>query len=220
MDNKFFISSNVGYTPQQVAFIKKDNYYLFRAFSHLVRTIKKGEEVGGSYRPALFSGELPSDTSGVKIQSNRVAEKVKRLMLELTGKDGAKRQEFFLQSHFTIKVLESLFSGYIADSKAFWSNYKPVPGIEAELASKKAIEGAIFIKRYDPNAPIGFNWYNAIDTFATFDINGKFVLNGGAPPRWDELALAQAVQKELVLIKSNPRFKKNYHNDIAPNALY
>lgn len=215
MKNKYFIDGNGGLQGEQLANMKLNNYYLFRALSHLCKTAideKSTDKIGGPFRAALLSGELQRSDSQTGMDTNDLAGKLKFLVVALSDKSHPENIEKFKKSFLCQSVLKPLMRGDSIDDPANeWKNFKHTSNYDAKFKNKKAIDAAIICKRDDATAPLGIDFSKVIDSFVKTDKNGNYYLDDNYAID-DEIAMTDAVNKELKSLKNNKRFKDSYAN--------
>ena len=87
MIKDYYINGNGGFRST-LPLIKKNNFYVIKALNQLWYSAKRGKpnEIGGPYRPALLHGELPKSDKVTGFNTNRLAEKLKFLTIQLSDK--------------------------------------------------------------------------------------------------------------------------------------
>ncbi len=210
--NPYYRESNKGLSQTQISNIKKNNFYLYRALNHLVASIEKGkEELGGNYRGLLLSGELPKNDKLTGVSSNRLAEKLKYLVIAISDKNHPENLEKFKNSYFYKNVLLPINLGYTADVDAGWNNFQKSNNVETAFKNKSAYDAALICQRDDLNAPIGFDFSKAIDSIVKTDKDGTFYLDSTTLIE-DEVSISEAVNAQLDNLQGNKRFSENYNN--------
>ncbi len=212
----YFISSHEDLTPKQVACMKENNNYLYRAFNQLYTSIEKGDpkKIGGSFRNLLLSGRLPKNDDESGIDTNGLAKKLKALVIALSDENHPENLETFKQSYFFTNILYPIVCGFSIDSQQIWKNYKQVENPDPELKDKKPYDGVLYCIKNDKYSPIGLNIAKAIDTIVKVKEDGIYVEENYTLDQ--ELELEEAVNSQVKIMKNNGRFKKNY---IDPESM-
>ena len=214
MKNPYFIEDNGGLSQSQVSMMKKNNFYLYRALSHLYRTVNSNNsntKIGGPYRTALISGELPKNDNVTGIDTNNLAAKLKFLVLALSDNNHPEYKEAFKNSFLYSNILETLCYGYTTDSDLAWKYYTQTDDVEDSFKNKSSYDAALVCQRDDPKSPLGLDFSKLIDSFVKTDKNGNFYLENDYNVD-EELAMTDAVKTQLETLKNNSRFCDNYNN--------
>ena len=212
MANKYFIDSNENYQQRQVCMMKKNYYYVVRAFSAIIGSLNNTNSlVGGDYRPALLAGKLPKTDDVSDVNTNNLGEKLKFLTIALSDKRHPENVNTFKESAIYKIILTHLFSGCITDVDQQWDNFVLKNSQDSPFKDKNALTAALICQRDSTNSPIGLDFSKLIDTLVQTDKNGNYFLSNDIDIN-DEIALTEAVKMYLTMLKSNKRFTENYQN--------
>ncbi len=216
--NPYFIDGNGGLSKEQLANMKLNNFYLYKALNQILKSVRTNDaKIGGPLRASLLTGELKKSDALTGVDTNRLGEKLKFLVIELSDKNHPEKLEAFKKSYLYNTVIEPLSSGYILDEDRKWSNYKHTSNYEQAFKNKNALDAALTCQREDEKAPLGLDFSKIIDSFVKTDEKGNFYLEDSYTIE-EEIAMGEAVNEQLKTFKNNSRFKANYSNPKAASS--
>ena len=212
--NEYYINGNGGF-KSTLPHIHKNNYYVIKALNHLAFSSRDGkyDEIGGAFRTPLLSGQLPKSDKITGFNTNRLAEKLQFLVLQLSDRRHPENLVKFRNSFFYTSVLAPLFNGFVIDEDQAWENYQLNKNCEDALRGKNPIEGAFLCKYENYSSPIGLDFSKLIDTIVKTDKNGRFFLDDNVSTE-DQLKITNAIQLQLDEFKENARFASNFKNPL------
>lgn len=211
-NNKYYIEDNAGLTGEKLANMKKNNYYLYRAFTNLYKSVEdKNPKIGGPFRPALLAGELQRSDAQTGFNTNNLAAKLKYLTIQLSDPANVAK---FKKSFLYQNILEPMSCGTQAEVDDQWLNFKHTNNYDPVFKNKSSLDAALICQRDDQNAPFGLDFSKLIDTFVQTDKYGNYYLEDKYTIE-DEIAGDEAMHRQLKSLKSNARFKESYANPKA-----
>lgn len=210
MKNKYYIDGNAELYGEKLINMKKNCYYLYRAFTNLYKSAKDNSPIGGPFRPALLTGELQREDRLTGFNTNRLGLKLKFLTVSLSDSANLK---MFKNSLLYNTVLESMSCGTLVDIDEQWLNYRHTNNCEPALETKTSLDGALICQRDDLNAPLGLDFSKLIDLFVQTDGYGNYYPEDKYSFEEEELVV-QAISAQLKTMKEHKRFQANYFNPL------
>lgn len=208
-DNKYYIADNAGLRGIQLINMKKNNYYLYRAFVGIYKSVvDKNPKIGGFYRPQILAGELLRTDEETGFNTDNLALKLRFLVVSLREEINVRK---FRYSFLALRAIEPMYYGTLDNPKDQWYYYKPTADCLPAFKDKSSFVAALLCQRNDDNAPLGLNFSKLIDTLVQTDGNGNYYIDGTSDPM-DYINMGKAVAAQLAAMKSHPKFKSSFYN--------